>query len=1390
MKQKPNPFLAALALTSVFLSAPMAQAADRTWDATTNTTWNTSTANWTSLAFSNGDNAIFSSASTKGALTLGSSVTPLNLRSNGANTPATTTITGAAGFILGLGNGTAGTGNITAADGTSAFEQNLTYNMTGAGSAFALTAGSGTSGSPTIWNIASGKTFTVNANTAGQIADLNANTVNLTGAGTVTVSSGVTLRSSGGTGTFNVNAGILNLIGGGSRNTTVENSITVNVGATGRLSLAPNSGTGTTYSQSTNLNGGTLSTTGGTAATVAGTITLGTSTTSTISVGPAITVNAFAGSGNANITTGTLTLAGSNPTFSGRYIVSAGGTLKLNNSIASSNEVTLVRGATSRAMIDLGSASIWSGAITLDNSATQTSGTQFSGFWAGGTDAATASIVSGNIGFSTLGSAAQPALVLRGNGRTGKVTGSILLSTGTLQFLDGTQWEFSNASNTWGRLDINHASGIATVGAVNTLSSTGVVSSTVGGTLQLNNQAGTTAYSQSIAGLDGNVKVGLSTGTATLTLNTTADQSGSGVISGAISLVKSGSAKQTLTGANTYTGTTTINGGTLILGATGAISTNNLEVSNATLDLRKALSTRFQSVNDLTLSNATLEIGMNAEPDQIDVSGATSVSGTNVLKLHGSLPTGTYDIITSPGTLTGTFILDTTNVVPSGFPVSYSGSVVGGNYVLTVSGAATPSTAYWRGDVSSVWNDSASAPNSNWADSSAGTSDTGQIPGAITDVYFSAVSAANTNTTLGGNLSINSLNFESGSATVGGANTLSILSPFGNGINVQSGANATLNTTILCATTTAVQDGGTLTVSGGSLGDGPLMVDGTLNLNTSITKGNLFGSNAGVITRTTAGASILTVGGTGTTTYDGAINDGSGTIALNKTDSSTLILSGSSNAYSGGTTINGGILQASGSGTLGTGTVSVLTSAAASISRLDLSGATVGNAITLNTPASSDFLGALTANGGVASTVNGIVTVSANPSTGGHFASSGAGSVLRLNGAVNVTGGLIPRVRSGVVEVGGGGDYTRFDVFAGTLRLIADNAVNPSARLHLGQSAIATFDLNGYAQTLSQLTRDVNAAVVTNNGASPSVLTLDSSVDHTYAGTITAGTGNLSLVKKGTATVTLTGVNSYTGNTSIEAGTLALADNARLKFAIGATSGVNNSLTGTSATLAGDFDIDTSLADASALTSGTWTLENVASLTGAYASTFQVVSGATVWTATGDQWTTTVGAKTYTFDETTGILTLTSGGFDAWIASKGLTGPDAAFDADPDNDGLDNGLEFVLGGEPNPANQGSNSASLLPVVSQSSGDLIFTFKRKDLSESGVTLKFQWSADLTFPSPANDIPIGPVDSTTDTVTVDVNEDIPDADTDTIIITVPAAKASSGKLFGRLNAAMIP
>jgi Carbohydrate esterase, sialic acid-specific acetylesterase len=139
----------------------------------------------------------------------------------------------------------------------------------------------------------------------------------------------------------------------------------------------------------------------------------------------------------------------------------------------------------------------------------------------------------------------------------------------------------------------------------------------------------------------------------------------------------------------------------------------------------------------------------------------------------------------------------------------------------------------------------------------------------------------------------------------------------------------------------------------------------------------------------------------------------------------------------------------------------------------------------------------------------------------------------------------------------------------------------------------------------------------------------------------------------------------------------------------------------------------------------------------------------------------------------------------SWISSKGLSNANAAGNADPDNDGIQNALECVLGGEPNPATAGSNSNALLPTSSTTTGDLVFKFKRKDASEGAVTLTFEWSTDLAFTT-VNSMPVGAVGATVSGLVMTVAENTPDAVTDDIVITVPASKSAGGKLFGRLRA----
>ena len=142
-----------------------------------------------------------------------------------------------------------------------------------------------------------------------------------------------------------------------------------------------------------------------------------------------------------------------------------------------------------------------------------------------------------------------------------------------------------------------------------------------------------------------------------------------------------------------------------------------------------------------------------------------------------------------------------------------------------------------------------------------------------------------------------------------------------------------------------------------------------------------------------------------------------------------------------------------------------------------------------------------------------------------------------------------------------------------------------------------------------------------------------------------------------------------------------------------------------------------------------------ASLTGAYGSTFTVVG---FTDAGSDKWTKPNGAKTYTFDETTGILTLAAGNtYASWIAGFPGVGLLNGVNDDPDNDGIDNGMEMVLGG--NPAT-GMDTA-LLPTIElvtnpvsvpaiPAGNYLLFTYRRSDLSvAAGVTADCETDTDL-------------------------------------------------------------
>jgi autotransporter-associated beta strand protein len=127
-------------------------------------------------------------------------------------------------------------------------------------------------------------------------------------------------------------------------------------------------------------------------------------------------------------------------------------------------------------------------------------------------------------------------------------------------------------------------------------------------------------------------------------------------------------------------------------------------------------------------------------------------------------------------------------------------------------------------------------------------------------------------------------------------------------------ANATSSSDLSAGGTSGLLTTGLSNVSGVNL---VVNDSGTFNLNgqnlafaglgSAAVTGN---TNTGTISNTGANATLTLAGHNQTTTFQGAINDGAGTIALVKSGTGVLQLTGNS-AYSGGTTINAGTLVSS-----------------------------------------------------------------------------------------------------------------------------------------------------------------------------------------------------------------------------------------------------------------------------------------------------------------------------------------------------------------------------------------------------------------------------------------------------------------------------------------------
>jgi fibronectin-binding autotransporter adhesin len=333
----------------------------------------------------------------------------------------------------------------------------------------------------------------------------------------------------------------------------------------------------------------------------------------------------------------------------------------------------------------------------------------------------------------------------------------------------------------------------------------------------------------------------------------------------------------------------------------------------------------------------------------------------------------------------------------------------------------------------------------------------------------------------------------------------------------------------------------------------------------------------------TGDARISAHGSTGT--LSGVIAESGGARALelhnaNTGTNSTITLSNTS-SRTGANTITGLVAVVQNGSALGSGDITVQSNGtAARVTRLELQGATLENNIVLASNAQTNFRGALHASGGsttltdpvVRSIVNGEVLITSGVGNGGHIATeNNTTAVLRLNGPIKIAGGssFVPNIRIGTVELGdtsGAGNLSILQQGEGIVRLVEDNGMQPGIEFRMAVSNPGVFDLNGFDQSLGQLKRWAGfAATVTNGSADASTLTIQSTADHTFSGVIENGSGGgtIALVKSGPHSLTLSGANTYTGDTTVNEGTLNVTG------ALGAS----NLIVASVSTLSGDGSI-------------------------------------------------------------------------------------------------------------------------------------------------------------------------------------------------------------------------
>ncbi len=670
------------------------------------------------------------------------------------------------------------------------------------------------------------------------------------------------------------------------------------------------------------------------------------------------------------------------------------------------------------------------------------------------------------------------------------------------------------------------------------------------GSITLN--GGTLAITQSLA-LHPNRGIALGTngGSIDAVLGTTLTYNG--IIanapsqSGGLSLIDTGEVD--LGSANTYSGGTSVNAGTLgITNTTGSATGSGTTTVAAAATLagtghitgpsiingHLSPGLGFASLGTLHLGPTTLSTGSNLDYDllaplnsDLTTTGALNL-GTNInvnIDAEAGFALGSYILVSSTG-LTGnpTYTL-THQGSGDNAALIYNVATVGNNIVLNVDAVAQK----WTGAAGSGGNGTWDTTSANWTPTVNG--------GIYADNQFKQVfDDTGTNT----NITIDSTN--------GSVSPLALVFSNNTVPYTLSGQQITGNASVL------IQGPGTVTLSSSnSYGGGTTLMGGLLNIgdpqaigsgqftiaggkidntngaaismglnNPQIWAGSFtfVGSNVdnshdlnlgtGSVTLTTT-PTITVSGSASTLTVGGVIDDAGCGFGLTKDGPGTLALSGA-NTYSGPTTVLAGNLNVTPGGTLGGGSAPLTVSTSGIVD--------LGNNI-LN-------VGAVIVTAGTIQ--NG--TLSA-PS----FAINNSGTVT-ISASLAGSGGL-SKTLAGTTILSGANAYTGATTISdGTLRISADNNLGAAP----GVATPGSLTINGatLAATASfSLNSNRGAAI----GSSGATIDIAPGAVVSYGGVMAdAPSQSGTLIKIDTGELDFGGSNTYSGGTTVSAGTLGVTN--------------------------------------------------------------------------------------------------------------------------------------------------------------------------------------------------------------------------------------------------------